>query len=127
MGWGRQIFSQLAGQMTYNILTSHLKKKALVTYLKTLKFVRHSLLAAVFILIALQSMVIGLIGAIVTGVWLIPFEQPEMKLYLLLGLFVLLFIVPGIFLMLFFSEKTWLRISGIENMLMDKNQSGDTH
>lgn len=125
MGIGKQIFSQLAGQWTYSVITSQLKKKALLTYLKTLKFMRHSLLAAVFVLIALQTMVLGLIGALVTGVWLIPFDQPETKLFVLLGLFLLLFLIPGISLLLFFSEKTWLRFSGIENLLMDHGPSGD--
>ncbi len=119
MGLGRQIFSQLLGQWTYQIITTNLKRKAMLTYLKTLKFMRHSLLAAVFVLIALQTMVIGAIGALITGIWLIPFDQPEMRLYILLVLFFILLLIPGIFLVLFFSEKTWLRLSGIENMLAE--------
>lgn len=123
MGWGRQIFNQLLSQWTYQMLTTSLKKKALLTYLKTLKFMRSSLLAAVFVLIALQAMVVGFIGSAVTGIWLLPFENPEVRLYFLLGFFILLFLVPAVFLVLFFSEKTWLRISGIEKMLMDPETS----
>ncbi len=118
MGWLGKLLSYGLGQVAYTFLFSQMRKKALLTYLKTLKLVRQSLLAVVFILISLQIMILGLVGTLVTAVWLYPSDL-ETKVWILLGLFLTLFIIPGLGLMLFFSERTWLKISGAEKIISE--------
>ena len=117
MTWVKQIISYFFGQLAYQFLFSQLKKKAILTYLKTLKIIRQSLLATILLLVALQLMTLGLIGVVITGVWLYPTEDLQTKLWILFALFSVLFLIPCLGLFLFFSEKTWLRFSGAEKLL----------
>ncbi len=121
MTWLKQILSYLLGQFAYKFIFRQVKKKAILTYLKTLKIIRQSLLATILLLVSLQLMVLGLVGALVTGVWLYPTEDLQTKLWILFTLFSLIFLIPCLALILFFSEKTWLRLSGAEKLLSENN------
>ena len=120
ISWLGKLLSYSLSQAAYQYFFSQVRKKAVITYLKTLKVVRHSLLAAVLILISLQLMIIGLVGAIVSGVFLTPDLDIQTKLWILFSVFLLLFFIPCVGLLLFFSERTWLKISGAEKLLADK-------
>ncbi len=121
ISWLGKLLSYSLGQAAYQYFFSQVRKKAVLTYLKTLKVVRQSLLAAVFILISLQLMIIGLVGALVSGVFLNPNLDIQTKLWILFSVFLLLFFIPCVGLLFFFSERRWLKISGAEKLLTDKN------
>lgn len=111
--WLSLIFSNFTGQWAYQFFATHFKKKALLVYLKALNTVRQSLLALVLINIILQMMVVGFVGASIAGIWLFTADNLQIKLYWLLGFFGLIFVIPVILLSIFFSQKTWVRISGV--------------
>ena len=119
--WLKQILSYFLGQFAYRYLFSQLKKKVVVTYLKTLKVIRQSLLAAVLLLVTLQLMTLGLVGVMVSSIWLYPTDDLQTKLWILFALSLTLFLVPGLGLFLFFSEKMWLQMSGAEKLLSETN------
>ena len=121
MTWFKQILSYLLGQFAYQFFIKQVKKKAILTYLKTLKIIRQSLLATILLLVTLQLMSLGLVGLLVTGVWLFPVEDLHTKLWILFTLFSIIFLIPCLGLFLFFSEKTWLRLSGAEKLLSKNN------
>ncbi len=120
ISWLGKLLSYSMGQAAYQYLFTRVRKKAVLTYLKTLKVVRQSLLAAVLILMALQLMIIGFVGAIISGVLLNPNIDMQTKLWILFSIFLLIFFIPCLGLILFFSERTWLKISGAEKLLADK-------
>ncbi len=119
--WFNQLLSYFVGQFAYQFFMRKVKKTALMAYLKTLRIVRQSLLATVLILVALQLMVFGLIGMVVTGVWLCPTNDVQTKLWILLIAFSVIFLIPCLGLFLFFSEKNWLRVSGAEKLLNEQS------
>lgn len=121
ISWLKQTFTYFLGQFAFQFLLKQAKKKAVLTYLKTLKVIRQSLLAAVLLLVTLQLMVMGFVGVMVAGIWLYPSEDLQTKLWILFGLSLTLFLIPSIGLFLFFSEKMWLRISGAEKLLSETN------
>ena len=121
ISWLKQTFTYFLGQFAFQFLLKQAKKKAVLTYLKTLKVIRQSLLAAVLLLVTLQLMVMGFVGVMVAGIWLYPSEDLQTKLWILFGLSLTLFLIPGVGLFLFFSEKMWLRISGAEKLLSETN------
>ena len=121
ISWLGKLLSYSMGQAAYQYLFTRVRKKAVLTYLKTLKVVRQSLLAAVLILMALQLMIIGFVGAIISGVLLNPNIDMQSKLWILFSLFLLIFFIPCLGLILFFSERTWLKISGAEKLLTEKH------
>ena len=120
ISWLGKLLSYGLGQVAYQYLFAQVRKKAVLTYLKTVQLVRQSLLAAVLILISLQLMIIGFVGVVVTAVWLSPNLDLQTKLWILLAIFSLLFFIPCLGLILFFSERTWLKISGAEKLIADK-------
>ena len=121
ISWLKQTFTYFLGQFAYRYLFSQLKKKVVVTYLKTLKVIRQSLLAAVLLLVTLQLMTLGLVGVMVSSIWLYPTDDLQTKLWILFALSLTLFLVPGLGLFLFFSEKMWLQMSGAEKLLSETN------
>jgi hypothetical protein len=112
MYWIRQLLSFLIGQYTAKLV----RKKALLAYLRILQIVRKSLLAAFFAYFILQMMVFGFLGSVIAGIWLLPYEL-ETKLYLLLGTFGFLFLLPAMGLMFVFSERLWFEASGAKQMM----------
>lgn len=98
--------------------------RALLVYLKFLRIVRRSLLLLLFTFLALQTMIIGFVGACVTGVWLMDVD-PHAKLQILFILFAALLVLPALALVFLFSERVWLKASGAEALLekMDRSPS----
>ena len=104
------IFKQLFLKFAFDTA----KKKAVVIYLKVLQAARKSLLFAFIIFSFFQLMILGMIGSIATGVWLLPIDDQHIKLLILFVAFMLMFIIPIGLLSFFFSEKNWLKLSGAE-------------
>lgn len=98
-----------------------LQKKAVLTYLKTLQVFRKTLAGSLFLFLFLQLMLVGLVGALVVGVFLLP-QDLETKLWILLGVFLLFFILPFVTLLILFSEKIWFQASGAEQMVSNLNK-----
>jgi flagellar basal body-associated protein FliL len=104
---------------------TRIKKQGMLFYLRTLQAVRRSLLAVVAFICCLQLMVLGLIGAIVTGV-LLTNTDPQTKLWILLGVSLLILVLPMIGLAMLFSEKAWLQASGAADFFhAEKEQNKD--
>ncbi|MES2802315.1 MAG: hypothetical protein V4654_07470 [Bdellovibrionota bacterium] len=118
MSWLRKIFSYFLGQMAYQYAFGHVKKKAVLIYLKTLQAMRRSLMVALIIFCILQLMVLGFLGAVATAIWLLP-QDTNTKLYILLSFFAFLFIIPFVALCYIFSERLWFRLSGAEKLLKE--------
>lgn len=119
MNWMRKIFSFFLSQMAYKYAFGQVKKKAILIYLKMLQATRRSIIIALLAFFTLQLMIFGFLGMVITGVWLLPLEDVNAKLYILLGFFGVLFLVPLIGLSIFLSERFWFRLSGAEQMLKD--------
>lgn len=118
MGWLRKIFSYFLSQMAYQYAVGHVKKKAILIYLKTLQAMRRSLMVAVVAFCFLQVMIFGFLGSVVTAVWLLP-QDIDTKLYILLGFFAFMFVIPFIAICFFLSERMWFRLSGAEKLLKE--------
>lgn len=119
MNWVKKILSYLLGQLAYQYAFGQVKKKALLIYLKTLQATRRSFIAAIAVFCILQLMVFGFLGTVITAVWLLPLEDVNTKLYILLGFFGFLFLIPLIGLCIFLSERVWFRASGAEQLLKE--------
>jgi hypothetical protein len=114
----RKILLFAIKSISYNFALKKAKKKGLLIYLKTLQVVRKSMLFAFMLFLTLQLMMIGFVGAIASGVWLIPVEDQATRLWILFGVFSGFFIIPFLALIFIFSEKTWLKISGADDLLV---------
>ena len=119
MGLLENLFSGIISQLFYRFALNKVKRKAILVYLKTLQAARKSLIAAILIFATLQLMMLGLLGSLVVSVWLIPTDDLQTKLFILLGVFGSLFLVPVLLLVYFLSEKTWFRLSRAEELLKD--------
>ncbi len=97
--------------ISYQFAFEKAKRKSVLIYLKIVSAVRKSLILAILLFVTLQLMVIGMIGAIVSGVWLLPIEDHAVRIWILFSFFATLFLIPFIILVIAFSEKTWLKIS----------------
>ncbi|OFZ30037.1 MAG: hypothetical protein A2622_09275 [Bdellovibrionales bacterium RIFCSPHIGHO2_01_FULL_40_29] len=109
--WINTIFSHLIGQVAYQYAIRQLEKRMILILLKTLRVMRKSLLATVFVFIALQMMSLGFVGLLVTSIWIYPTDDLQTKLILLMMAFGILFLIPLTALCIFFSEKNWLKIA----------------
>ena len=103
--------------ISYNFAVNKAKKKGLLIYLKTLQAVRKSLLFAFMLFLTLQLMMLGFVGLVASGVWLLPLEDQSQRLWILFAVFAAFFTIPLIGLFVLFNEKNWLKISGAENLL----------
>ncbi len=111
------MFTFIFKQLAFNFAVSRLKNKALLVYLRTLQFARRSLLFAFILFSFFQLMILGFVGSIVTGVWMIPIDDTQVKLWIILGIFAAMFLIPILFLLIFFSEKHWYQISGAQEFV----------
>lgn len=102
--------------MMTRIFKRDLKKQGLLIYLKVLNGVRLGTLGFILLFVFFNLMVLSLLAFVVVGIWLMPIEQ-EAKLYGLLGLFGLFFIISMSTLIWAFSEKTWFKESGANEMI----------
>lgn len=108
--------------ISYNFALNKAKKKGLLIYLKTLQAVRKSLLFAFMLFMTLQLMMIGFVGLVASGVWLLPLEDQSQRLWILFTVFAAFFIIPLVALFVMFNEKNWLKLSGAENLLSQNSE-----
>jgi hypothetical protein len=92
------------------------KKKGILLYLKILQAVRTSIVGALILFFALQIFIFSVVGIILTGLYLAPFEN-ETKAWILLGLCGTVVLLVGIGLSYVFSEKTWFKYSGVNQFI----------
>jgi hypothetical protein len=111
-----QLLSFLLKTLSYNFAFQQAKKKGLLIYLKVLQIARKSLLFSFVIFLFLQTMILGFIGAVATGIWLLPVEDLKTKLWILFSTFGILFLIPLIIVMILFSERTWYKLSGLDKL-----------
>lgn len=102
----------------YKKAARSMRKKGVLMYLRALQVLRASLAGSIALFFFLQLMLVGFVGAIVVGVFLIP-QDLEVRLWILLGIFGVLFLLPLCILLYAFSEKVWYRMSGAEKMVAD--------
>lgn len=102
----------------YKKAARSIRKKGVLAYLRALQVLRASLAGSLALFLFVQLMLVGFIGSIVVGVFLIP-QELETRLWILLGIFGFFFLVPLIILLFAFSEKVWYRLSGAEKMVAD--------
>jgi hypothetical protein len=116
MKWLIDILIFLFRTLVYRQAARGIQKKGVLFYLKSLQVIRKTLAGSIFVFLFLQTMVIGFIGSLVVGIFLLP-EDLNTKLWVLLGVFSAFFILPMICLIYIFSEKVWYRLSGAEQMM----------
>ena len=92
------------------------QKKGVLAYLKALQALRRGVAGSILVFIFLQTLVIGLIGVSVVTVFLVT-EDHRTRLWILLGAFSLLLIVPAFGIGFLMSERTWFRLSGAEQLV----------
>ena len=114
-----KLLSFLLKTISYQVAFRKAKKKGILFYLKALQGVRQSLLFALILFFTFQIMVLGFIGAVVSGVWLLPIEDTGVRLWILFSVFAVLFLIPLTALIIVFSEKTWLKLSGAHELIKD--------
>ena len=93
-----------------------LRSKGVLYYLKTLRATRRGLIGFMCVILVLQTMMLSLLGALVAGVFLAVADS-ELRLWILLGVFSVMFLLPFIAIIALFSEKLWYRASGAEKMV----------
>jgi hypothetical protein len=118
MAFLRDFLFMLVRSFLYKKAARSIRKKGVLTYLRALQIIRKSLAGSIFLFVFLQLMIVGLIGSIVVGVFLIP-QDLEVRLWILLGVFGTFFLVPFTVLLFAFSERVWYRFSGAEKMVAD--------
>lgn len=118
MSWIRTILLNLIRMWTGRLALSHLKRRSLLVYLRTLQAVRRSLLAAVVFACCLQLLVIGAVGTFVTGV-LLTDQEWATKLWILFGGFATLLALPAVALTILLSERVWFKASGAGKLFSD--------
>ena len=121
----KKLFFFFLKTVSYRFAFQKAKKQGVLLYLKALQVARKSLLAAFILYFMLQLMVFGFIGAAVSGVWLLPLENSETRLWILLSFFLFLFLIPLIILIISFSEKMWLKASGADKLLHLENDMNE--
>lgn len=92
------------------------KKKGILMYLKLLQAVRTSIVGALIVVFALQIFVFAVVGVVLTSLFLVPIEN-ETKAWILLGLCGTIVLFVGIVLSRIFSEKTWFKHSGVDQLI----------
>lgn len=102
----------------YKKAVRSIRKKGVLAYLRALQVLRASLAGSIALFFFLQLMLVGFVGTIVVGVFLIP-QELETRLWILFGVFGVFFLLPLCILLFAFSEKVWYRMSGAEKMVAD--------
>lgn len=97
-------------------LITESKKKGILVYLKFLQIVRTSLVATVCVVLALQVLVFAAVGLILSGLYLAPLES-ETKAWIIFALCAVTVLFIGAILSHIFSEKTWLKHSGVNKFI----------
>lgn len=92
------------------------KRKGVIAYIRTLQGTRRLLLIAFGGFLLMQTIMLGAVGALVTAFLLWNYEY-AMKLEILFGVFLGIFLVPFGLILFFLSERFWFKFSGAEKML----------
>lgn len=103
--------------LIYQTALLKLRRKGILFYLKALQAIRKSLVAFIFLFFALQMMVLGFAGALVSGIWLLPIEDNQTRLWLLFSASAAFFLIPLLLICVFLSEKNWYKASGAKEMM----------
>jgi hypothetical protein len=120
MAFLRSVIMKLIQIFGTQIALKELKKRGMIAYLKTLQAARKSLLAVLLVFCFVQLMIIGAVGTFVTAV-LLSNQDPAAKLWILLGGFLAILVIPLITLVFALSERSWFKFSGAESFFNDKN------
>lgn len=121
MSWIKKFLAYFLGQAAYQYTFGQIKKRATLIYLKTLQAARRSLILTISVFFILQMMVLSFLGLVITGVWLMPLDDTQTKLYILFSFFGFAFFVPLIGLCFLLSDRVWFRLSGAEQLLKKSN------
>ncbi len=116
MSWISKIIYYFLKTAALKSAVDSAKKNGILIYLKVLKVARQSLLGAFLVIVAVQTMVLGFFGTVLTLVFLAPLEHQE-RLYLVLAICGILFLAPLVVFLMAFSEKRWLTASGAIKMM----------
>lgn len=100
----------------YQVIFERLRRKSVLLYLKTLQAARKSIGLLIALIFVLQMMAMGFVGAVVTGIWLMP-QEAEFKVWCLFGFFGFLFLIPIIVFKIALSERLWYEKSGAKELL----------
>jgi hypothetical protein len=92
------------------------KKKGLLFYLRVLQGVRTSIIGIVALVFAFQLCVLSFVGLVLTGLYLAPIET-EAKIWILLVGCTSIVLAVSAILVYALSEKTWLKHSGVKDLI----------
>lgn len=98
------------------------KRRTLAVYLRAIRATRFSLITVLAAFLAIHLMMISLVGALVTAVYLWNYDF-QAKMEILFWIFAGLFSVPAILLMILLSEWLWFRISGAKRLMDDLSRN----
>jgi hypothetical protein len=87
------------------------QRQGVLIYLKSLQAIRRGVAGSLLVFLFLQTMILGLVGTSVAVVFL-AVEDGTHRLWALLGIFAVLFIVPLLTICYLMSERAWFRLSG---------------
>jgi len=104
-----------------HMLVREAKRRTLAVYLRALRGARYSMMALLAAFFVLQIMMLSLVGAMVTAVYLWDHDF-QAKMEILFWIFAGTFAVPALLLMILMSEFLWFRLSGARK-LMDEISS----
>jgi hypothetical protein len=122
MSWKTDLLYSAIRTFLYQKALQRVKQKGLLVYLKTLQVLRKSLALSLLVFFTLQLMLVGFVGSLTIGIWLIP-TTPETKLWILLATFGTLFLIPALILTYILSEKFWFKASGAQKIIKDQNKN----
>jgi len=114
----KDLLFTLARNFLYEKAVRGVRKKGVLAYLKALQVIRAGLAGSLFLFLFLQLMVVGFVGSVVVGVFLLP-QDLEVRLWILFGVFATFFVLPLIILLVVFSERVWYKMSGAEKMVSE--------
>lgn len=102
-----------------------LKIKFTKMYIKGLIVSRHLILSALTLFLLLSTMLIGFVGLLLGLFYYLPwsFEHKVLALTIIAALF---FLVPFTLLLYAFSQRTWARVSGVDEILENYAKDSST-
>lgn len=105
----------------FRVFANKIRRKGMLIYLKVLRIARKSIMALLAIYACLQLMLFGFVGAVASGIYLLPIEDQTTRLWILFAVSMGFFLIPAIGLMIILSERTWVKASGVEAMLISSD------
>jgi hypothetical protein len=99
-------------------LVRETKRRTLAVYLRAIRATRWSVIGLLASFLILQLMMMSLVGALVTGIYLWDHDFQH-KIEILFWIFAGCFLLPAIVLSVLMSERLWFRISGAKRLMDD--------